>query len=73
MGTEGSTLETLLIRELSPAEKSAMVEEICAKVAAHLRESGLTETKESYLEPHAFEVMKKIRSAQLRGLHVMEG
>ena len=50
-----------------------MVENICAKVAAHLRESGLTETKESYLEPHAFEVMKKIRSHALRELHIMEG
>lgn len=73
MGEEGHTLETLLTRELPSPEKSAMVENLCAKIAAHLRESGLTETKESYLEPHAFEVMKKIRSAQLRGLHVMEG
>ena len=73
MGEEGHTLETLLTRELPSPEKSAMVENFCAKIAAHLRGSGLTETKESYLEPHAFEVMKKIRSAQLRGLHVMEG
>lgn len=73
MGEEGHTLETLLTRELPSPEKSAMVENLCAKIAAHLRGSGLTETKESYLEPHAFEVMKKIRSAQLRGLHVMEG
>ena len=73
MGEEGHTLETLLTRELPSPEKSAMVENFCAKIAAHLRGSGLTETKESYLEPHAFEVMKRIRSAQLRGLHVMEG
>ena len=49
------------------------MERVCAEVLSHLRESGLTECAASYLEPHAFEVMKRIRSAQIRGLHVMEG
>lgn len=66
-------LESLLAGTLSAAEKSAAVERVCAEVLSHLRESGLTECADSYLEPHAFEVMKRIRSAQIRGLHVMEG
>lgn len=54
-------------------EKESTVGEICGKILGHLRENGLTSGNDAYLEPHAFEVMKRIRSPRLRELHVMEG
>lgn len=66
-------LEELLTKETSPQEKCAQVEHICSVCLDFLRNSGLTGRSESYLEPHAFEVMKQIRSHVLRQLHVMEG
>ena len=73
MGELAETLEKLLCAPQTPLEKNAAVEEVCGKILAHLRENGLTERSETYLEPHAFEVMKRIRSHHLRSLHVMEG
>lgn len=72
-GDLGSPLESLLIHESSPGKKSAVVEMICGTLLAHLREIALTERSEAYLEPHAFEVMKRIRTPRIRELHVMEG
>ena len=69
----GVMLEKLLCSEVNAVEKSALVEEISSAILTHLRENGLTGRMESYLEPHAFEVMKRIRSPHLRSLHVMEG
>ena len=66
-------LSQLLTQELPGEEKSGLVEKICAELSEHLRETGLSSRREAYLEPHAFDVMKKIRSARIRGLHVMEG
>ena len=73
MGELAEPLENLLASPQTPAEKSAVTEEICTKILDHLRDLGLTCRPESYLEPHAFEVMKRIRSHHLRALHVMEG
>lgn len=66
-------LEELLTGNSGTEEKSLIVEKICAAVIAELAEQGLSEICGSYLEPYAFEVMKKIRSRELRELHVMEG
>ena len=73
MGELAETLEKLLCAPRTPFEKNETVEEVCEKILAHLRENGLTERSDTYLEPHAFEVMKRIRSHHLRSLHVMEG
>jgi hypothetical protein len=66
-------LAKLLTLELPGKEKAGMVEKISSAIAEHLRETGLSSCCDAYLEPHAFDVMKKIRSARIRGLHVMEG
>ena len=66
-------LAKLLTQELPGKEKAGMVEKISSAIAEHLRETGLSSCCDAYLEPHAFDVMKKIRSARIRGLHVMEG
>ena len=34
---------------------------------------GLTDGSWDYLEPHAFEIMERIRDGELRNLHVMAG
>ena len=73
LGELAQPLEELLVCELDMAKNSEKVEMICAKILEVLRENGMTNHQESYLEPHAFEVMKRIRSHALRGLHVMEG
>ena len=73
LGELAFVLEELLIREATVAEKCARLEHVCAVCLEFLRNAGLTDRSESYLEPHAFEVMKQIRSHALRQLHVMEG
>lgn len=62
------------IDELFAAQdKEPVIENICFQVISELRNQGLTELDATYLEPHAFELMKKIRSREIKSLHVMEG
>ena len=49
------------------------VEEICREVATALKKQGLTDGSWDYLEPHAFEIMERIRDGEMRNLHVMAG
>lgn len=49
------------------------VEEICREVASALKKQGLTDGSWDYLEPHAFEIMERIRDGEMRNLHVMAG
>ena len=73
LGELATPLEELLVCGMDVAKNCEKVEMICAKILDVLRESGVTDRQDSYLEPHAFEVMKHIRSHTLRELHVMEG
>ncbi|MBR2373327.1 MAG: DUF4037 domain-containing protein [Lentisphaeria bacterium] len=66
-------LEFLLTGTSGTENKSAVIEKICSAIIEELAEQGLSDRKDDYLEPHAFEIMKKIRSRELRELHVMEG
>ena len=66
-------LEFLLTHNAAAEEKVILIEKICAAAAEELALQGLSDCKDGYLEPHAFEIMKKIRSRELRELHVMEG
>ncbi len=61
-------LETLLA---SPDE--ALIENICAAVIGELRAQGLTAGDWDFLEPHAYEIMKRITDPEIAALHVMEG
>ena len=38
-----------------------------------MKKQGLTDGSWDYLEPHAFEIMERIRDGELRNLHVMAG
>lgn len=52
---------------------AAAIEGICAAVIGQLRAQGLTDGSWDYLEPHAYEIMRRIRDPQIAALHVMEG
>lgn len=73
LGELGESFEKLLAGALSCREKTDLVESCCGRILKYLQENSLVSGQDPYLEPHAFEVMKKIRSAEIRGLHVMEG
>ena len=49
------------------------IEAVCAGIIGELRRQGITDGNWDYLEPHAYEVMERIRDGELRNLHVMEG
>ena len=73
LGDLAYPLEFLLCDPAPPDEKAAMISDICAQITAELARRELSDLKDDYLEPHAFEIMKKIRSPHIRSLHVMEG
>ena len=66
-------LEFLLTQEADAECKAEIVEDICLAVARELSAQSLSDADGAYLEPHAFAVMRSIRSRELRELHVMEG
>ena len=68
-----SPLTDLLTGPFSLAEKAPLTETVCGTILRFLQENGMTQRTDSYLEPHAFEIMKQIRSNALRELHLMEG
>ncbi len=49
------------------------IEAVAAAVIEELRRQGLTDGPWDFLEPHAYEVSKRISDAEIAGLHVMEG
>lgn len=49
------------------------IELICADVIRELDVQGLSFSKSTYLENHAFEIMKRIENRDLSCMHVMEG
>lgn len=65
-------LEVLLTTEKNNREKVEIIEKICTWFADALRQENLSSLPGTYLEPHAFEVMTRIRSREIRALHIME-
>jgi len=53
--------------------KILVVEDICKEFIINLRRQELTGGDWDYLEPHAFEIAKRIESRSLRAMHIMEG
>lgn len=52
---------------------SEEIEKICSDFASCLREEGLSNSNGIFLEPHAYEVQKKIKTPEISGMHIMEG
>lgn len=66
-------LEKLLTGQQGEEKTAELIEEICSGIIAALKEQGLTGGSWDYLEPHALEIMERIRDSELRNMHVMEG
>lgn len=70
------SLETLLCSGGAPsgaAANQALIEQICARIAAELRAQGLSAEHCDYLEPHAFSVFSGITDQKLRALDIFAG
>lgn len=52
--------------------KTEIIEQICAEIAGELKNSGLSDSTSNYLEPHAFDITSRIRSREIKMLHIME-
>ena len=66
-------LEKLLCAPISEDEKKSLIENICVSVADILKKRGLSDSSDDYLESHAVEITRRIRSQEIRELHIMEG
>ena len=65
-------LENLLVENSPPADKIAKIEKICAEFVALLNAGNLSRYPDNYLEPHAFEIVASISSAEIRNMHIMQ-
>ena len=54
-------------------QKVSLAEDICELTRDELARQGLSDLEESFLERHAWEIMKRIKDPQLKGMHVMAG
>ena len=52
--------------------KIQVVEDICTEFAAKLNKLDLSSGSWDYLEPHAFEIFRRIESRELRAMHIAE-
>ncbi len=65
-------LEYILSAEAAPQDIADIVDDICAKIVIELKKQNLSHLRDTWLEPHAFEIMHKIHNSEIRALHVME-
>ena len=53
--------------------KRDIIEDIALAIANEIKAQGLADCEESYLEPYGFAMLKRIRSAELRNMHILVG
>lgn len=61
------------LEELLREPTAEGIESVAAAVITELRRQGLTGGNWDFLEPHAYEIMRRIRDSEIASLHVMEG
>ncbi len=61
-----------LITEKCDISQFDEIESICSDFASYFRESGLSSSREVFLEPHAYEILEKIKDPEVRARHIME-
>ena len=69
-------LEFLLTADndsLGKKVKQEIIEDVCLAISKELVSQGLSDAKENYLEPHGFSVQKRIKTAEIRNLHILIG
>lgn len=53
--------------------KRAIIEDIALAVTKELKRQGLADCEDNYLEPYGFAIVKKIKNAELRNMHILVG
>ena len=53
--------------------KRDIIEDIALAITNEIKAQGLADCKESYLEPYGFAMLKRIKSAELRNMHILVG
>ncbi|MBQ2960013.1 MAG: DUF4037 domain-containing protein [Oscillospiraceae bacterium] len=53
--------------------KELVIEDICKEFIINLKRQRLSDGGWDYLEPHAFEIIKRIENRELRAMHIAEG
>lgn len=66
LGNISCDLEKLLSSPYEKEENVKLIEKICSLIANELRNQGLTERTEDYLEPYAYCITNKIKDGELR-------
>jgi hypothetical protein len=66
-------LEKLLLQSDPYPEKARLIEDIAQVLIGELILQDLSASTSDYLEHHAFELMKQIRSREISALHILEG
>ena len=56
----------------NPESAFGKVEKVSSKVINEMKKQGLTNGEWDYLEPHAYEVLKKVQNSELKSLHIMD-
>ena len=72
-GETAEELTDLLCTPMSDGARIGMIEKICGKTAGILTAKGWCSTTDEYLENHALEITDRIRSREIRSLHLMDG
>ncbi len=52
--------------------KTKVIEDICREFGMKLKKLGLSSGDWDYLEPHAFQILKRIQSRELAAMHIMD-
>lgn len=76
LGDMTAPLEFLLTADNDVAGKKVkaeIVEDIALAVANELKRQGLADCQGNYLEPFGFALQKRIKSAELRNMHILVG
>ena len=71
LGETATDLEKLLSSPYDKENNIKIIEKICSLVASELRNQGLTERTEDYLEPYAYCITNKIKDGELRNSPVI--
>ena len=61
------------LEEILRTPSAERIEQVSAAVIDELRREGLSAGSWDYLEPHAYEIMRRIRDPEIAALHIMEG
>ncbi len=72
LGREVSILRSILGEYMSDIERAEAIELFCRKIIEELISQGLCSDLGDYLEPYAFAVNDKIKSSEIRNLHIIQ-